>query len=122
MSVSIIPTITWVNSEVTASGKSVKVLLTHESFAQGVSHFAYLPVGSNPRKFDRIEATTVKVGDIEVDYTNADGIRVELKVPRVQVSFFGDCTLLDPAPVQPTQWADKRTSAPAVATVFDEPF
>jgi len=123
MSTSIIPTITWVNPEVAASGRTVKVLLTHESFPAGVSHFAYIPVGAAPRKWDRIEATTVKVGEVQHDYTDTlTGDVVALKVPRAQVSFFGDVALVNPIPVQPTQWVDKRTDAPAIATEFDEPF
>ena len=122
MSTSIIPTITWVNPELAASGKTVKVLLTHESFPAGVSHFAYIPVGAAPRKWDRIEATTVKVGKVAVDFINDDGEVVALKVPRAQVSFFGDVALVNPVPVQPTQWVDKRTSAPVDNAVFDEPF
>ena len=123
MSTSIIPTITWVNPEMAASGRTVKVLLTHESFPAGVSHFAYIPVGAAPRKWDRIEATTVKVGEVQHDYTDTlTGDVVALKVPRAQVSFFGDVALVNPIPVQPTQWVDKRTSAPATATDFDEPF
>jgi hypothetical protein len=123
MSTSIIPTITWVNPEIAASGRTVKVLLTHESFATGVSHFAYIPVGAAPRKWDRVEATTVKVGEVQYDYTDTlTGDVVALKVPRAQVSFFGDCALVNPAPIQPTQWADKRTSAPVDDAVFDEPF
>ena len=121
MSHSIIPTITWVNPELATSGRSVKVYLTHESFPAGVTHFAYIPAGSAPRKWDRVEATTVKVGKVEHDYTDADGTVVALKVPRAQVSFFGDIALIDPVPVQPTQWADKRTSAPATEAV-SEPF
>ena len=122
MSTSITPAITWVNSELASSGKTVKVLLTHESFPEGVSHFAYITAGLAPRKWDRIEATTVKIGKVEVDYTDANGDVVALKVPRAQVSFFGDVALIDPAPVQPTQWVDKRTSAPVDNAVFDEPF
>jgi hypothetical protein len=124
MSHSIIPTITWVNPELAASGRTVKVLLTHESFAAGVSHFAYIPAGAAPRKWDRVEATTVKVGEVQYDYTDTlTGDVVALKVPRAQVSFFGDIALMDPAPIQPTQWVDKRTSAPATSTVSDnEPF
>ena len=123
MSTSIIPTITWVNPEMAASGKTVKVLLTHESFPAGVSHFAYIPVGAAPRKWDRIEATTVKVGEVQHDYTDTlTGDVVALKVPRAQVSFFGDVALVNPIPVQPTQWVDKRTSAPVDNAVFDEPF
>jgi hypothetical protein len=122
MSVSIIPTITWVNTEASESGKTVKVYLAHESFAEGVTHYAYIPVGANPSKWNRIEATTVKVDTVEVDYVNADGMTIALKSPRARVSFFGDCAILDAVPAAPTQWADKRTSAPAVATVFDEPF
>ena len=123
MSTSIIPTITWVNPEVAASGRTVKVLLTHESFPAGVSHFAYIPVGAAPRKWDRIEATTVKVGEVQHDYTDTlTGDVVALKVPRAQVSFFGDVALVNPVPVQPTQWVDKRTSAPVDNAVFDEPF
>ena len=121
MSHSIIPTITWVNPELATSGRSVKVYLTHESFPEGVTHFAYIPAGAAPRKWDRVEATTVKVGKVEVDYTDTDGNVVALKVPRAQVSFFGDIALIDPVPVQPTQWADKRTSAPATEAV-SEPF
>ena len=123
MSTSIIPTITWVNPEMAASGRTVKVLLTHESFPAGVSHFAYIPVGAAPRKWDRIEATTVKVGEVQHDYTDTlTGDVVALKVPRAQVSFFGDVALVNPIPVQPTQWVDKRTSAPVDNAVFDEPF
>ena len=123
MSTSIIPTITWVNPEMAASGKTVKVLLTHESFPAGVTHFAYIPVGAAPRKWDRIEATTVKVGEVQHDYTDTlTGDVVALKVPRAQVSFFGDVALVHPIPVQPTQWVDKRTSAPVDNAVFDEPF
>lgn len=121
MSHSITPAITWVNSELASSGKTVKVLLTHESFPEGVSHFAYITAGLAPRKWDRIEATTVKIGKVEVDYTDANGDVVALKVPRAQVSFFGDVALIDPAPVQPTKWVDKRTSAPATEAV-SEPF
>lgn len=122
MSTSIIPTITWVNPELATSGRSVKVYLTHESFPAGVTHFAYIPAGAAPRKWDRVEATTVKVGKVEYDYTDTvTGDLVALKVPRAQVSFFGDIALIDPAPVQPTQWADKRTSAPATEAV-SEPF
>ncbi len=123
MSVSITPIITWVDTETSKSGKTVKVLLMHESFAEGVQHYAYLPVGAKPAKWNRIEATTVKIDTVEVDYVNTAGMTIALKVPRAKVSFFGDCALLDPAPVQPTQWSDKRTSAPAAATDFDnEPF
>ena len=121
MSHSIIPTITWVNPELATSGRSVKVYLTHESFPAGVTHFAYIPAGATPRKWDRVEATTVKIGKVEHDYTDTDGNVVALKVPRAQVSFFGDIALIDPVPVQPTQWADKRTSAPATEAV-SEPF
>ncbi len=123
MATSIIPTITWVNTEASESGKTVKVYLTHESFAEGVTHYAYIPVGANPRKFDRVQANTVKIDKVEVDYVNADGMTIALKSPRARVTFFGDCAMLDPVPATPTQWVDKRTNAPATATDFDnEPF
>lgn len=123
MATSITPIITWVDTEVSKSGKTVKVLLMHDSFAEGVSHYAYIPVGANPRKWDRVQADTVKIDTVEVDYLNAAGMTITLKQPRAKVSFFGNCAILDPEPVQPTQWADKRTSAPAPATDFDnEPF
>lgn len=123
MASSITPIITWVDTEVSKSGKTVKVLLMHDSFAEGVAHYAYIPVGANPKKWNRIEADTVKVEDVEVDYVNSAGMTIALKTPRAKVDFFGNCAILDPAPVQPTTWTDKRTDAPATATDFDnEPF
>lgn len=123
MSTSIIPTITWVNDEPSASGLTVKVYLSHESFPEGVTHSANIPVGLAPRKWDRIEATVVRIGKVEHDYTTADGTVVALKNPRAQVSFFGDLALVDPAPFQPTKWVDKRTADPTTETISNnEPF
>lgn len=110
MSQSIIPTITWVNETPSASGKTVKVYLSHPTFAEGVTHFGYIPVELSPRKWDRVTANTVKVGDIEVDYLDTEkNIRVALKTPRVQVSFFGTPSIEDPE-VQDNTWSDNRTT------------
>ena len=125
MSTSITPTITWVNDEPSSSGLTVKVYLTHESFPEGVTHSANIPVGLAPRKWDRIEATVVRIGKVEHDYTDsATGNVVALKNPRAQVSFFGDLALVDPAPFQPTKWVDKRTAIdPATEAISNnEPF
>lgn len=104
------PIITWVNDKPSASGKTVKVLLMHSDFKQGVSHFAYIPVACNPQKWDVIEAETVKIGDVETDYEDiTTGAIVELKVPRAQVSFFGSVALVDGDELPATTWVDKRT-------------
>lgn len=116
MSTSIRPIITWVNETPSTTGKTVKVLLMDPAFAQGVSHFAYIPAGMAPRKWDTIEAETVKLGDIETDYTDANGVVVALKVPRRQVSFFGAVALSDGEPLPETKWSDNRTKKNAPVT------
>lgn len=119
MSTSIRPTITWVNDKPSSTGKTVKVLLMHPEFAQGVSHFAFIPAHLSPEKWDSVEADTVKLGDVETDYEDPNtGLRVELKVPRRQVSFFGTVALADGEELPVTEWVDKRTkkgSAPAAS-------
>lgn len=117
MSTSTFPTITWVNDKLSASGKTVKVLLMHPDFSEGVSHFAFIPANLAPRKWDVIEAQTVKLGDIETDYEDAvTGVRVELKVPRRQVSFFGSVALADGEELPTTEWVDKRTKKVSAVT------
>lgn len=117
MSQRINPTITWVNDKASTTGKTVKVYLMHPTFAQGVTHFANIPAHLAPEKWDVVEADTVKLGDIETDYEDPNtGLRVELKVPRRQVSFFGAVALADGEELPATEWVDKRTkkgSAPA---------
>lgn len=121
MATSIRPTITWVNDTASTSGKTVKVLLMDPAFAEGVAHFAYIPAGMAPRKWDVVEAETVKLGDIETDYTDATtGVVVALKVPRRQVSFFGAVALSDGEPLPETKWVDRRTAkSPAPTAVAD---
>ena len=116
MSTSIRPIITWVNETPSTTGKTVKVLLMDPAFAEGVSHFAYIPAGMAPRKWDVVEAETVKLGDIETDYTDANGVVVALKVPRRQVSFFGAVALSDGEPLPETKWSDNRTKKNAPVT------
>jgi len=103
------PTITWVSDKPSASGKTVKVLLMSPDFESEVSHFAYLPVALSPRKWDRVQAQTLKFGDVERDYTDATGSVIALKVPRRQVSFFGTCALVDGEAMPETTWSDSRT-------------
>lgn len=119
MSTDIKPIITWVSDKPSASGKTVKVLLMHPALTEGVSHFAYIPVEMAPRKWDVVEATTVKVAETEVDYTDAiTGQVVELKVPRAQVSFFGEVALTDGEALPETKWVDKRSKASNDNTSF----
>ena len=120
MATSIRPTITWVNDTPSASGKTVKVYLMHPSFTEGVTHFANVPVGMNPRKWDVIEADTVKLAEVETDYLNEEtGMRVELKTPRRQVSFFGAIALCD-SETPETVWTDKRSVKNASTVITDE--
>jgi len=104
------PTITWVSPEASSTGKTVKVLLTAPEFQQGVTHFAYIPAGLAPQKWNRIDAQTIKFGDVEVDYLDEQNVRVALKAPRRQVSFFGTVALVDGEALAETTWADKRTT------------
>ena len=121
---SISPQITWVNDTPSASGKTVKVLLTHPTFDPEVSHFAYIPTGMAPEKWNVVIAPTVKLGDIEVDYVDPDTKQtVALKKARRQVSFFGvegQPVILDDGPeLAATEWVDRRTpKAPDADNAF----
>lgn len=109
MSTSIRPAITWVNDKPSSTGKTIRVLLTHPDFPQDIAHFANIPTYLSPEKWNVVEADTVKLGDIETDYFDeVKGVRVELKVPQRQVSFFGTVGLCDPE-IPETKWVDKRT-------------
>lgn len=103
------PVITWVADKPSSTGKTVRVLLMDPSFEPGVTHYANVPVGMAPAKWDAIEAETVKLGEIEVDYTDRTTGEVKaLSNPQRQVSFFGTIALCDGPEVAPTTWVDKR--------------
>ncbi len=103
------PVITWVADKPSSSGKTVRVLLMHDSFEDGVTHYAYIPTEMAPVKWDAVEATTVKLGPVEVEYEDRTTGEVKrLQNPQRQVSFFGDIALCDGPEVAPTTWVDKR--------------
>lgn len=103
------PIITWVAPEPAKSGKSVKVYVSHESWDTDVVHYAWIPVNMAPRKFDAVEADTVKLGDIESEYTDPVTGEIKTRKAQRQVSFYGTIALVDGPTVAPTTWVDKRT-------------
>ena len=106
----ITPTITFVEPTTSKSGKSFKVLLAHPDFEPNTTHFAYIPVEMTPEKWNKVQATTVKFGDREVDYLDPEtNQRITLKSPRKQVSFFGDVKVIDGEELPETKWTDART-------------
>jgi hypothetical protein len=118
------PTITWVNDVPSKSGKTVKVLLSHPLFEGDVAHYAYLPIGLLPAKWNVVNPESIKLGDVEVDYIHPDtGMTVELKVPRRQVSFFGSCSLENSPELPENNWVDNRNVvANGDVDIFDDPF
>lgn len=107
-------TITWVNDTPSASGKTIKVYVTAPGWEPNVTHYAWVPVGMKPNKFDIITAPTVKLGEIESSYEDKTSKKiVALKKARRQVSFFGlegQPVILDDGPeLAATEWVDRRT-------------
>lgn len=113
------PVITWVNDQPSASGKTIKVYLTHPGWDPKVTHFAWVPVGMAPAKFDAIEAENIKLGEVETTYTDDAGQVVALKNARRQVSFFGAVAIVDGPELAATEWVDRRTpKAPDADNAF----
>lgn len=109
---SIRPLITWVSDKPSTTGKTVRCLLSDPSFDQKVVHFTYLPVAWAPEKFNLVEATTVKLGDIETEYEDpATGAMVPLQQARRQVSLYGEVALCDGDPLPESTFVDKRTKS-----------
>lgn len=107
-------TITWVNDTPSASGKTIKVYVTAPGWEPNVTHYAWVPVGMKPNKFDIITAPTVKMEDIETSYEDKKTKQViALKKARRQVSFFGaegqPVAIDDGKGLPETQWVDRRT-------------
>jgi hypothetical protein len=112
-------TITWVNDVPSTSGKTIKVYLTAPSWDPKVTHFAWVPTSMAPAKFDVIEATTIKLGDIETEYEDDNKKMVALKNARRQVSFFGSVAIVDGPELPATEWVDRRNrKAPDADNAF----
>jgi hypothetical protein len=115
--------ITFVAEKPSATGKTIRVLLSHPDHQRGTALYAYIPVGMNPRKWDVVSATTVKVDDVETTWENpTTGETGTFKTPQRKVSFFGDVTLEDGPSLPDTTWTDRRGKAAATVADGNEPF
>lgn len=119
-------TITYVNEKPSSTGKTIRCLLNHPDFGREVTLYTNIPVEYNPRKWDRITSTDVKVGELQTEWANViTGESGVYEKPQRQVTFWGEIEMFDAEPLPETKFVDKRTNKarPVIQMQSgDEPF